>query len=330
MEENPSGMIWKNVHILQGSAGENVYKEGKMTEIDQTTSENQPIIKYGWLRAVLFLISALIMTVIFSSVAVIVIALIYGMDLASLSTNARDLIKDLGLPANIIISLFGFLAMLLTAWLFRHFIDRQSFRSLGFSFTGRIKDLLFGFILGFVMISAGFVVLLVSGTLSLEMIQANGLLLFGYLIFFLIGSCNEEIMIRGYILTNLCSSMNRYLALFLSSLLFALMHLGNSNVTWLAFINILLAGVLLGIYFIHQKNLWLPIGLHFSWNYFQGPVYGFEVSGVNIKGMVIQNMSGEDWLTGGPFGLEGSLITTVLMVLAITVLHLKYGRPESV
>jgi membrane protease YdiL (CAAX protease family) len=320
----------ENVHMLYGSTSKNSYRKDKMTEIEQPLSENQPLIKYGWLRAVIFLICATIMTVIFSSAAMIVIALFSGIDPASLSTNARNLIKDLGLPANIILSLFGFLSMLLTAWLFRHFIDRQSFRSLGFSFSGRTKELLFGFMLGFTLVSAGFVVLLLSGALSVETIQANGLLLFGYLIFFLIGSFNEEIMIRGYILTNLCSSMNGYLALFLSSLLFALMHLGNANVTWLAFINILLAGLLLGIYFIHQKNLWLPIGLHFSWNFFQGPVYGFEVSGVNIKGMIIQNMSGEDWLTGGPFGLEGSLIATVLMVLAIGILHLKYRRPDNI
>jgi len=301
-----------------------------MSEIEQTLSENHALIKYGWLRAVLFLLSTLIMTVIFSSAAVIVIAIFSGLDLASLSTNARDLIKDLGLPANIVISLFGFLAMLLTAWLFRHFVDRQPFRTLGFSFRGRAKDLLFGLILAMVLVSAGFVVLLLSGALSIETMQANGLLLFGYLIFFIIGAFNEEIMIRGYILTNLCGSMNSYLALFLSSLLFALMHLGNANLTWLAFINILLAGLLLGIYFIHQKNLWLPIGLHFSWNFFQGPVFGFEVSGVNIKGMIIQNMNGEEWLTGGPFGLEGSLISTLLMILAILVLHFKYRRAEIV
>jgi membrane protease YdiL (CAAX protease family) len=109
------------------------------------------------------------------------------------------------------------------------------------------------------------------------------------------------------------------------------MHLGNANVTILSFINILLAGILLGIYYIHKRNLWLPIALHFSWNFFQGPVYGFEVSGVDISGIIIQDLQGSDTLTGGPFGFEGSLFATLLMIVAILFLHYKYknNKPHS-
>jgi membrane protease YdiL (CAAX protease family) len=301
-----------------------------MDEKNESTAAAQPLIKDGWLRAVLFLISVLIMTAIFSAVAVMLLALFSGLDLTSISTNARDLIRDLGLPANIFISFFGFAAMLLTAWLFRHFVDRQSFRSLGLTTTGYGKDFVSGLIIGTVSVSSGFLILLLSGNLTVDLIQADWLLLPGYLLLFIIGSLNEEIMIRGYILSNLCSSMNIYLALLVSSLLFALLHLGNANITLLSFINILLAGLLLGIYFIHRRNLWLPIGLHFSWNFFQGPVLGFEVSGVDMNGVIQQKMEGYDWLTGGPFGLEGSLIATFLMILAIITLHFKYVNQKEI
>ena len=291
------------------------------------TIEPTPLIRYGWLRAVLFLISALIITTIFSSIAIALIAATIGLDLSSPGINARDLIRDLGITANIIISLFGFIGMLITAWLFRRFIDKKTFRSLGFGFKGFQKDFTLGLIVGTVLITSGFCLSVISNIISIREFHLNVPVLLGYLLFFTIGSLNEEIMIRGYILNNLIDSMNQYLALFISSLLFAVMHLANANVTLLSFINILLAGLLLGIYYIHKRNLWLPITLHFSWNFFQGPVFGFEVSGVDIKGIIIQELSGSDFWTGGDFGFEGSLIATILMIGAITLLHLRYKGP---
>ncbi len=292
------------------------------------TSEPTPLIRHGWLRAVLFLISALIITAIFSSVAIALIAFTFGLDLLSPGINARDLIKNLGLPANIIISFFGFAGMFITVWLFRRFVDRKTFRSLGFKFEGFQNDFTRGLIFGAVLITTGFSLLTFSDIISIKDFHLDVPLLFGYLLFFAIGSLNEEIMIRGYILNNLIDSMNQYLALFISSLLFAVLHLANANVTLLSFVNILLAGLLLGIYYIHTRNLWLPIALHFSWNFFQGPVFGFEVSGVDIKGFIIQELSGGDLWTGGDFGFEGSLIATLLMLGAITLLHIKYKRPD--
>ncbi len=291
--------------------------------------EPAPLIKYGWLRATLFLLASLILTVIFSSVGISIIALANGMDLSSLATNARDLIKDLGLPANIVISIFGFLGMLSTALLFRRFIDKKSFISLGFKFRGYQRDATVGLILGFTLISLGFSILAVSDIITVKEYSFDGYLLFGYLIFFIIGSLNEEIMIRGYFLSNMMDSMNQYLALFISSLLFAIMHLANAHVTFLSFINILLAGILLGVYYIHIRNLWLPIALHFSWNFFQGPVFGFEVSGVDVKGVIIQDLSGSDLWTGGEFGFEGSLIATMLMTVTIVFLQIIYRQQAT-
>jgi membrane protease YdiL (CAAX protease family) len=131
-------------------------------------------------------------------------------------------------------------------------------------------------------------------------------------------------MIRGYILSNLSESMNKYIALIVSSLLFGVMHLANANVTTLSFLNIVLAGIMLGIYYVHRKNLWLPISLHFSWNFFQGAIFGFEVSGVDVTGAITQNIQGPDLITGGTFGFEGSVIATLLMLIAIVLLHYKY------
>jgi membrane protease YdiL (CAAX protease family) len=162
------------------------------------------------------------------------------------------------------------------------------------------------------------------GNVSIQDTSINIPLLVGYVLLFAIGSLNEEIMIRGYILSNFCESMNLYIALLASLFLFAVIHLANANVTLLSVINIFLAGILLGIYYIHTRNLWLPISLHFSWNFFQGPVFGFEVSGVDVTGVIIQDIQGSDMVTGEPFGFEGSIIATLLMVISIVLLHYRY------
>jgi len=303
-----------------------LYREGVIIMIDaqNTKTEPTPLIKYGWLRAILFLIAALIATAILTFIGMMVLALIFGIDFSSIATNSREFIKDIGLPANITVALFGFIGMLGTAWLFRRFIDKKSFKSLGFEFSAFKKDFIVGLLVGFALIASGFVLLSVLGTLSIANTNLNIPLLIGYVLLFSIGSLNEEIMIRGYILSNFFDSMNKYIALIVSSLLFAVMHLANANVTVLSFVNIFLAGVLLGIYYVHKRNLWLPISLHFSWNFFQGPVFGFEVSGVDVTGVIIQDIQGSDLVTGEPFGFEGSIIATLLMVISIVLLHYRY------
>lgn len=299
-----------------------------MNDKQNIKTEPTPLIKYGWLRAILFLIAALIASAIFTFIGMMVLALIFGLDFSAIATNARGLIKDIGLPANITVAFFGFMGMLGMAWIFRRFIDGKTFKSLGFGFSEYKKDFLIGLLFGFVLIASGFVILLLLGNLSISDTNFNIPLLIGYVLLFTIGSLNEEIMIRGYILTNFCDSMNKYIALIVSSLLFAIMHLANANVTVLSFVNIFLAGILLGIYYIHNRNLWFPISLHFSWNFFQGPIFGFEVSGVDVTGVIIQDIQGPDLITGGTFGFEGSIIATLLIVISIVLLHYRYQEEK--
>jgi membrane protease YdiL (CAAX protease family) len=304
-----------------------IIPEGVKTMIQKNTitAEQSPLIKYGWLRSVLFLIASFISSaVIFSLIGLIVVSLVFNIDPSQIMTDARNIIKDLGLPANIIINLFTFMGMLVTAWIFRRFIDRKSFKSMGFAFSDFKRDFVLGLILGFLLIAVGFGLLSILGLMKISDIRFDFLLILGYIVFLTITSFNEEIMLRGYVLNNFCDSMNRYIALIISSVIFGIMHLANANMSFLPFLNICLAGILLGIYYIHKRNLWLPITLHFSWNFFQGPVFGFEVSGVEASGIIIQDLSGSDLWTGGEFGFEGSLIATILVVSAIVLLHMKY------
>jgi hypothetical protein len=102
------------------------------------------------------------------------------------------------------------------------------------------------------------------------------------------------------------------------------MHLGNPNIGMLPLANLFLAGIFLGVYRIHKNNLWFPIGAHLMWNYLQGPIYGFEVSGNKINSLFEQKLKGHEVLTGGNFGYEGSIILTVFLIISIYLMDKRF------
>ena len=296
------------------------------TQDVQTSSESKPAIQLGWLRAFLQLIAWFIFYAIVTSIATLAIALIRGIDPSTLMGDEAAIFEKLGIGWMTLVQLIGFGCTLLTVWIFRRFIDKKSMLSLGFEFKAYRSDLLAGMGWGFILMLIGFGVLWISGMLTVTGIQFDPVSLSFYLLMFIIVAFNEEILMRGYVLINLMDSMNKYAALILSSLLFSGMHLMNANMSIVPAINIFLAGILLGIYFIHKGNLLFPIGMHFTWNFFQGPIFGFEVSGLITNSIIVQEIAGHELLTGGEFGFEGSLIATVAMVILIAVLHLKYRK----
>ena len=108
-----------------------------------------------------------------------------------------------------------------------------------------------------------------------------------------------------------------------SSLIFGVAHLLNPNVAVLGIINIFLVGLLFAYMYDKTKSLWMPIGYHITWNYFQGNVFGFPVSGTTPHGLYGIDVSmGNNWLTGGSFGLEGGLLATLMIVLGFVVTNL--------
>jgi len=300
--------------------------ETASTGENQASVKNTPAIKHGWLRALLQLFAWFIVYTIVTGVAAILVVLISGQDLSSIMTDEADIIKTMGVGQMTIVSFLGFLGTILSVWIFRRFIDRKSMVSLGLTFENYRNDLIAGMGWGIALIVIGFVVLYLSGMLKIVGTSFNLLDLILYFILFIIAAFNEEILVRGYILSNLMDSMNKYVALIVSSVLFAALHLANANMSVIAFINLVLAGLILGIYYIHKRNLWFPIGIHLTWNFFQGPVFGFEVSGNKTGSIILQEVNGSDLLTGGEFGLEGSLIATVSIILMTLVIHFRHRQ----
>ena len=127
----------------------------------------------------------------------------------------------------------------------------------------------------------------------------------------------------------LASSIGTGITAMVTSALFALLHIFNPEIDFLPMLNLLLAGMLLGASYLYTKNLCFPISLHLFWNWIQGPVLGYEVSGNNfISSMLTLHLPEDNVLNGGAFGFEGSLICTVLMIV-LTILIVWWGEKRE-
>ena len=135
--------------------------------------------------------------------------------------------------------------------------------------------------------------------------------------FGLVAGFVEELILRGIVFRWLEEFTGSWIALALSALLFGFLHAPNPNATLFSSLAIAIeAGVLLGGAYMLTRNLWLAIGIHAGWNLAQGFVWDVPVSGFELLGLVEARLVGPAWLTGGPFGLEASVIALVLATAA--------------
>jgi membrane protease YdiL (CAAX protease family) len=170
-------------------------------------------------------------------------------------------------------------------------------------------------------------VLVLSGSVSLALspdLRASlGAFPF-FLALFILAATVEELVFRGYPLQVLAEGSRRWIAGILLCLPFTLGHANNPDVTMIGVTNIFLAGVVLVILYFQTRRLWLPISFHLSWNLAQSWLWGFDVSGIEIRNQLfVVTPTGPDLVTGGEFGLEGSIVSTVLFVAIVVWLLLE-------
>jgi len=222
--------------------------------------------------------------------------------------------------------MIGFVAAV--ALMFGAFERRRGWK-LGFRLEGCLVRLAEGLGLGFGLITLSFLLIwLCGGVRVVSYDWTPGLLgeLLGGLLLFAGVALNEELFSRGYVQGLLSHRFGPLWGIGLSTLLFALLHAFNPGV-WaspLPFINLCLAGLLLGLAREVSGSLWMPLGLHLFWNYFQGYVYGFKVSGLELTTWLRLETGGPAFVSGGAFGAEGSLVTAVVLAAGITLLAARY------
>jgi len=258
------------------------------------------------------------------------IFLMGGMMLLELAgIHLESTFSDITLPVFIIQEVMQLLAIMLAAFVILRFWEKRPFRDLGFSFVGRGKDLLWGMLTALVIYIIGFGVSVLAGWVKIVDVGFYAQDFFLYLLLMIFVGMAEELMCRGFVLGRMLNvGMHPVLALLLSSLLFAALHLGNDGVTVLSLVNITLAGMLLGVTYLYTRNLAFPIALHTFWNFIQGAVCGYSVSGTDtVRSVMNISLSDNVLMSGGEFGFEGSLVCTVLELVFIMIL-LRFVGPR--
>ena len=255
----------------------------------------------------------------FAALAVIIITIIsvpFATVLLKLGKEEADTMSYFILSETLMLA-----GVFLSAWIVWH-LRGFSLEGLGRSLTMRWKDWLSGILLATVLYAVGFGISLWAGAVEIAGVAFNPSSLLNSLVFFLLVAVTEELALRGFVLERLLQSgVNKFCALFLSAALFSLINIGNPNFDFLSFINILLAGILLGSSYIYTRNLCFPIALHWFWNWIQGPVLGYEVSGNKFcNGLLALRLPEANLINGGAFGFEGSVLCTVLMIVGTGVI----------
>lgn len=224
----------------------------------------------------------------------------------------------------------------------RKFLDKKTLVSLGLKFNRTaVKDLFAGFLISGLMALLFFGILLAfnliefkgiqfvlnpeqgisSGFLNYMSVLSLGSLLLILLEHSLVGYW-EELVFRGYLLQNFAEGMGWTLAVVISCILYGLIHAMNPNAGLLSTVIIMTFGFLRIYGYLTTKMLWLSMGMHIGWNFFQGPIFGFSASGHQHAHLTaIAFTSEKAWLTGGAFGPEGSILIIPILLLALWIMN---------
>lgn len=218
----------------------------------------------------------------------------------------------------LIVAVAGFFAAL---WFVARYVDRRRLTDYGFRRdTCWLSDLGFGLFLGAALPTLIFFVGLAADWYRVTgFFVSEEAFVFAFvlvLVLFLYVGVYEEVLLRGWLLTNTAEGLGFVgertavvAAVLLSSSLFGVLHLPNPGASFASAAIITLAGAFLALGYVLTGELWIPIGVHITWNFFNGSVYGFGVSGLQLPvSLVGTEAVGPAYATGGEFGPEAGLL----------------------
>lgn len=252
-----------------------------------------------------------------------------------LSVGIRTILGGLKAEGTLWWAILGFSATV-AAFISRKYFDKKNLPSLGLNFDKHaIIDLFSGVINSAIVMALTYLIMLHfdliefvgfswwtddahSTSFSLSVLPTALAVLWS----FMIVAWWEELFFRGIILQNIKEGLNMKWAIILSTMAFGLVHAGNPNATVLSTVIIMIITLQLVYAYLKTKQLWLPIGLHLGWNFFQASVFGYASSGHESPTLITQNPIGPDWLSGGAFGAEGSIILIPLLLGSLVLINL--------
>lgn len=288
-------------------------------EADNHQGKKEPDRLPVWASIPLFIVVFLVFMALYSILSQGALSLFLGVDA-----------RHPGVVGYIVLE-SGMLLAALTSAVIMLRLEHRPFSDLGLSVKkGHARGLWYGLLVAVVLYAIGFGLTYLFGDIEVTGFHFDPMNLLGAFVFFLLVALFEEILMRGYILGHLLHTrLNKFLSLFISSALFALLHIFNPEVAIFPMINLMLAGMMLGASYIYTKNLCFPISLHLFWNWIQGPILGYRVSGNDfMSSMLTLRLPEANVVNGGAFGFEGSLICTVLMIV-LTIMTVWWGEKRE-
>ena len=251
---------------------------------------------------------------------------LFGIPVGIFSTLMPGSSPDAVLILSLLVELF---AVTLSVFLARKYFDRRTFVSLGLKWDSQaVRDGVVGILIAALLMALVYLIESAAGWLTVNSFawetQSLSKIIFGIVAMaftYVIVGWSEELLSRGYWLQNISEGSNLFWGVLISSMLFALSHLANPNWSWLAIVNLTAGGVFLAFAYLRTRQLWLPIGIHIGWNFFQGPIFGFPVSGSDSFILINHTVSGPELLTGGAFGPEAGLINLPIISLGAALVY---------
>jgi uncharacterized protein len=271
---------------------------------------SKPLLRSGWMRVLFYVVAFIVVSGIVLGIYIL------GNKGTLDASGLQTLTTGNGL---LIVTGFLFVLALVITYIFRRKVDRRSFISLGLELNGHIRDAIAGAMLAIFIISASALVLKGTGHLRWMDIIFDPKALFLAFGSMVLVAFYEELIFRGYILNNLMDSFPKWTALFISAVLFMLFHW--NSVGFFPLVNGLILGLLTGLNYTFTRNLWFSICFHIAWKFMEGPVLGFSgnESFQTLLQIVVQ---GDENITGGANGLEGSVILMAVSLLSGVAFYL--------
>ena len=243
--------------------------------------------------------------------------------------------NDLTSPINILFMIVVASGLAIAAYITLQWIDKRPYELLGMNFSlSTIKEFMNGFAIGACNLVIVVVVLSVLGFLKISWNGIDfiiGQSIFVYGLVFIGGASIEELANRGYIFQALCEGTRAWIALFVTSLIFSVVHLFNQHMSVASILFLFVHGILYAVAYLKSRSLWTAIGVHWAWNWMQGPVCGVPVSGSVISNSLFKAQpQGPDVFSGGQFGVEGSILASLLSLgIVVFVWRTKWLAPTE-
>lgn len=248
-----------------------------------------------------------------------------GQNLATYLQTLHQSLTDKTSDIHLIFELLSFGFIILTVFRWTRKVEKRPIRTLGFYKENFLSALFKGYGLGlslFILALAGLVVL---GQYQFDSIHLDTYSLAFTLFtipFWILQGTAEELVTRAWLIPQLAKRTNLKVAIIISSSLFTLLHLGNSGITFLSAIDLFLFGVAMSLYLLKTDTIWGIGGIHGAWNFAQGNLFGVLVSGQSSGTSIMKftPQGNQDWLSGGSFGIEGSIVSRIILFLLIVYL----------